>query len=85
MLMRKLFLLALTFLSLSTGAQHLTGTITDDQQTPLTGASVVLRRPADSAVVKFALTNARGQYSLDGITPGTYYLQVSHIGYTDRR
>ena len=85
MLMRKLFLLFFTLLCLSAGAQHLTGTITDDQQTPLTGASVVLRRPADSAVVKFALTNARGQYSLDGITPGTYYLQVSHIGYTDRR
>ena len=83
--MRNLFFMFLTFISLPAAAQHLTGAISDEQQGPLAGASVSIRRPADSAVIKFALTNTKGQYSFDGLMPGAYYLQASHIGYADRR
>lgn len=85
MLMRNLSLLAFVLLfSLSAGAQHLAGAIFDEQQSPLSGASVAIRRSADSSVVRYALTDAKGRYVFDGLAGGNYFLSVSHIGYTDR-
>ncbi len=74
-----------TFLFLSAGAQHLAGTIKDEQQSPLTGVSIELHKAADSSIIKYATSTAKGDFSFDDITPGNYYLQCSHVGYTTRR
>jgi iron complex outermembrane receptor protein len=85
MLMRNVILLSIVSLfSFSAGAQHLAGTILDDQQSPLSGASVAVRRSTDSSVVKYTLTDAKGTYGFDGIAGGNYFVFVSHIGYADR-
>ena len=83
MLMRNLSLSVIVLLfSFSAGAQHLAGTILDDQQSPLTGASVAIRRSSDSSVVKYTVTDAKGRFGFDEIAGGDYFLYVSHIGYT---
>lgn len=83
MLMRYLTVTIMVFLfSFSAGAQHLAGTVLDDQQLPVAGASVAIRRQADSTVVKYTVTDANGRFGVGEITGGNYFLYVSHIGYT---
>jgi hypothetical protein len=70
------------FFSFSAGAQHLAGTILDDQQSPVAGASVAIRRQADSSVIKYTVSDAKGKFAFADVAGGRYFLYVSHIGYT---
>jgi iron complex outermembrane receptor protein len=55
----------------------LTGRIVNAEQQALTGASVSLQNTTLGAV-----TDAAGQFKLEGIRPGSYILSVSNVGYT---
>ncbi|MCW3467155.1 TonB dependent receptor [Chitinophaga nivalis] len=57
------------------------GVVTSTDNTPLQGATVLLRQPADSQLVKGVTTDPAGRFHLDQIRPGTYLLQVSFITY----
>ncbi|GAB2799094.1 outer membrane beta-barrel family protein [Rhabdobacter roseus] len=58
----------------------LLGRIVDEAQKPLEFASVVLLLP-DSSFVKGTVTDTAGTYALPQLTPGTYLLKVSSLGY----
>jgi hypothetical protein len=58
----------------------LTGSVKDAQQSPLIGATVLLLNASDSLLIKGAVTAPNGQYRLDGIEPGNYFVQISAIG-----
>ena len=49
---------------------------------PLAGASVAVRRSADSALVAGVVSGGDGSFRVEGLRPGTYYLRVSRLGYT---
>ena len=54
-------------------------TTTDGQPVPF--ASVLLLNPGDSSLVKGVLTNEWGEYQIDKINPGQYFLRFSAIGF----
>jgi len=71
----------LSLFPVSLFAQNISGVVNDDQGNTLAGASVALKKPADSSVVKLAVTTAAGTYQFENIEPGTYFLYTSFVGY----
>ncbi len=65
-------------------AQHITGISRDNQGKPLAGASVALKNNKDSSVVKLSISAPTGQYEFSTISPGKYFISVSHVGYISR-
>jgi iron complex outermembrane receptor protein len=61
---------------------QISGSVQDDQGKPLSGASLALKNAADSAVVKLAVSHSGGLYTFSGVSAGTYYINVTFIGYT---
>lgn len=81
--MRILPLLLFTLISYEgLQAQQIVGLTKDDQGKPLAAASIALKKTRDSSVVKLSISNANGQYEFSPVSPGSYFLSISHIGYT---
>jgi outer membrane receptor protein involved in Fe transport len=58
------------------------GTVHDAQTgAALPGASIAVRRAADSVLVTGAVAKADGSFRIEGLRPGTYYLRVSYLGH----
>ncbi len=79
-------LLSTTLFSLNTYAQQkstatISGSVVDQQQKPLDYTTVSLLKAKDSALVKGALTDGKGQYKITGVLTGQYLVSVSMIGY----
>ena len=82
--MRKFTLFILTaLLHFAVTAQQISGTIVDEAQKPVPGVSVGLRKISlpDSSVVKNTTSDAKGKYGFDDIKPGSYFVELSHVGY----
>jgi hypothetical protein len=62
-------------------AQEINGFVRDNQNKPLAGASVALKKAADSTLVKLSLSDNYGQYSFSSIAAGNYFVTVSHVSY----
>ncbi len=58
------------------------GTITDSKKTPVESADISLIRVADSSLVKMALTDRSGGFSITGITYGKYFISISSVNYS---
>jgi ferric enterobactin receptor len=52
--------------------------------TPLSRASITVRRAKDSALVTGALTGPDGGFRVQGLRPGKYYLRAASIGFGPR-
>jgi len=61
------------------------GSVTDPDGEPLYGASVAVWSPADSSIVSGDIAGRDGAFRVQGLPPGTYYLQITSIGYDPRR
>ena len=73
---------AFTFLSLATQAQTLIqGKITDDKSQPVPFASVALIAAKDSQLIKGALTDDGGAYSLPSVSAGSYRILSNSVGF----
>ena len=59
----------------------ITGIVRDDVSQPVDVATVSLMRLPDSVFVKAEFTNVDGTFQFVEIPPGTYYLNVSFLGY----
>lgn len=57
-----------------------TGTIVDQQGSPLPGAFVAVQQPWGDEV-RAGVTNSKGTYMLEGIEQGGYRLQISFLGF----
>jgi len=79
---KKLLSLALSVYVLSTFAYAQSGTLTGT----VTGAETGETLPAVNVVLvesmKGASTDADGKYTITNITPGTYTVEVTYIGYS---
>ena len=58
-----------------------TGSIVDENNTPLQYASVNVKKVSDSTTVQYGVTDNEGKFSLDGIPFGTYFVEIQFIGY----
>jgi outer membrane receptor protein involved in Fe transport len=58
------------------------GTVVDaSTKNPIDYASITLISPVNGKPINGAVTDAKGSFSLTGITPGTYALSIDFIGY----
>ncbi|MDZ7717351.1 MAG: TonB-dependent receptor [Balneolaceae bacterium] len=74
--------LILFFYSMDVQSQAvITGTVVEENGSPLPGANVLLLQPSDSALVKGTVTDNAGYYELNNIDPGRYLLSVSMVGF----
>lgn len=60
---------------------RLQGQVTDTTGNPVVYGTVSLLQTVDSTLAFFGITNEDGQFQLQGITSGTYLMQVSYVGY----
>ena len=78
--MRPLFTLLL-----AAAASAQTGTVTgralDAEGEPLPAANALVLEAADSSLVRGALANSNGRFSVQAVPPGSYLLRVSFIGF----
>jgi iron complex outermembrane recepter protein len=80
--MKKILLIAITIiLSFGASAQNISGIIKDDNDKPLSGATATLQKAKDSSIVKVAITNKEGVFSLPNIKEGKYFISSTHIGF----
>src|SRR5215216_6266931 len=68
--------------SFITNAQ-LQGVIKDHEDRPMPAATIVVYKLADSGLVKTAITNNDGLYSIPILKPGNYFIKASSIGFKD--
>lgn len=77
--------LALAFTQVALGAKgagQVSGKVSDDSGEGLVGAVVTLfRESGEGGTISFTRSDRRGAYSIANLSPGSYYLQVSHAGY----
>ncbi len=57
------------------------GVVVDESVRPVAGAVVTVPRQAGEPLV--AETNAEGAFGFEGLEPGTYFIQVTKVGYFD--
>jgi hypothetical protein len=66
-------------LAAQTSTGSIRGVVTDSAGAPLSGAQVIAQNTS-TGVPRTVSTNARGFYSLSGLTPAPYQITVRHIG-----
>ena len=84
--MKQLYLIVACVLSVlssfsQTGKGKATITISNDQNAPLEGVTVELRRAKDSGLVKTEITSKTGAAEFDNIKFGAYLLKASMVGH----
>src|SRR5215203_5577976 len=80
-------LLAALVISVSSIAQSkgaVSGKITDQQNKPMSAATVSLLKGKDSSVVKFTVTDKGGAYQFENILPGQYLVSITAVGHGKR-
>ncbi|NNE36019.1 MAG: outer membrane beta-barrel protein, partial [Rhodothermales bacterium] len=68
--------------SQSTRSGVVTGRIIDDAGLGLQAATTALYLVADSSLISGAASDENGNYSIDGIRPGEYFVRMSFVGFT---
>jgi len=63
----------------------LKGALSDDTGETVAFANVVLYEAADSKMVKAEVSDLDGKFVLNGVIPGSYYVEFSFIGLEDKR
>ena len=73
----------LLLFTISSFAQSISGTITDENNDPVYYATVALYNAADSSYVKAESTDFVGKYTFSKVESGSYYMNVNMLGYKD--
>jgi iron complex outermembrane recepter protein len=61
-------------------AQKIQGKVLDSAGKPVEYASVILYQASDSSLVKGNATNEKGEYQLQNIEPGSYFINAQSLG-----
>jgi iron complex outermembrane receptor protein len=78
----KLLFFTLSLLCFAHYAQgQVSGNVTTPDKQPLPFVNVLLLNAADSSLVKGAMATETGDYKIDGIAAGDYFLRFSLVGY----
>ena len=82
--MKKTILLCLVLTVYNIHGQ-LSGTITDDQNTPLEYATVAVYNQETNALVSGMVTDGKGAFLFKNIPQGIYFLESSFLGYRTQK
>ncbi|MDC7993804.1 TonB-dependent receptor [Altibacter sp. HG106] len=63
-------------------AQQITGTVVDENSTPLPFATVLLQQAADASLVKATTSGENGNFRFQEVPTGTYQIAITSIGFT---
>jgi len=67
-------------------AQHtIHGQITDEQDQSLPFANIILHKKGKLSTIKGVITNDEGKYLFENIIKGTYYIEVSMLGFETKK
>lgn len=85
MIMRKIFIaLIILFQITYLNAQTIKGFVySTPENLPVEFANVILLNLPDSSMVKGVITYTAGEYTIENIHPGTYYIKASFVGYKE--
>lgn len=72
--------LLLSLSSFAGKSSTISGTVKDENQEPISGATVSLYRAKDTVLVKGAFANSNGEYSFESVKNGSYIIAVSASG-----
>jgi len=72
---------ALNFARAQNGAGKIEGKVADTNQKPVDAATVTIANAKTLAMVKIALTNPDGTFTIEGLQNGDYRVMVSAVGY----
>ena len=67
--------------SFAQNAAQVSGKITGDNNKPLSAATVSLLKAKDSSLVKTAITNNGGVFTISSVKPGSYFLSATSVGF----
>lgn len=85
-LMAGLFLLCstLAWTQSSQTMGSISGLVLNASQQPLSYANVLLLNAADTSLLKAEYTEVDGTFSIPGVAPGQYFVQVSYVGLPEK-
>lgn len=63
---------------------NISGTVTDENETPLEFVNVILHASADSSMIKAAITDEKGFFSFESIPSGQYFILFRQVGTAER-
>lgn len=77
------FLVQIIFLGVTNcySQSEILGSITDASDKPLSNANVLLLNAKDSSLVKGTVTTKSGEFSFSNITPGSYFVSATFVGF----
>lgn len=79
--MRKILFLACMLFSVALSAQSVTGNVKSADGKVLANATVQLLRSKDSSVAKLGVTDDKGNYKLENLKSGKYFISISYVGF----
>ena len=80
--MRTILLLTFILTSVAGQAQsRISGTVRNKDGQPLEAATVLLHRQKDSTIIRSAVTTNTGNFILDRLIAGDYFLSITSVGY----
>ncbi len=83
--MKHLFtLLLFSYAIVSSSQVSISGSVVDSKTKTLEFVNVLLNQATDSSFVKGAITELTGEFKFESVGPGTYYLEISQVGYESK-
>lgn len=85
-MLKKLFLLLISCYTFTLHAQTFSvfGKVVDETDSAAVGVAAMILNTNDSTIVGAATTNEKGFFRIENLTPNTYILKISYIGYKDQ-
>lgn len=75
-----LFALSLFSAAHAQSTKNVSGTVLDEGQ-PVPFANILVKAAADSSVTKFGVTDTLGKFTVSGVPSGSYFVQISSVGF----
>jgi outer membrane receptor protein involved in Fe transport len=67
------------------GKVTVSGTVLDNKSVALPYVNVIIKKAADSTFVGGTVTNDQGLFSIGGVTPGDYVVEISFVGFKTKK
>lgn len=77
------FLFFFLLFRLSSQTFSVSGKLSERNQSPVIGASVILYSPSDTSFIKGTTSNENGDFVIDNVSSKTYLLKIAYLGFAD--
>lgn len=77
------FLFFFLLFRLSSQTFSVSGKLSERNQSPVIGASVILYSPSDTSFIKGTTSNENGDFIIQNVDSKTYILKISYLGFAD--